>query len=76
MKVCQHCGSKRVLNATTETNSFVYQMGNGPKIVGDVPNPICGDRKNLVSISVCLDCGKTQGTFPAEKLEYEQEFDI
>lgn len=70
---CVRCKSARVLDIGGKCSDMCsWKIGAGREREGYAPRipDICGG--DYIEISVCLDCGQAQGSFPVPSLEVEE----
>lgn len=75
---CQRCKSTRVLRLQShgrDCQNWSMVKADGKYIEGDgyLPREFGFGGDDDLCISVCLDCGQTQGTFPRAETEFEQQ---
>ena len=72
---CQHCKSKRLAHCGAHCSDlFIIEIGQN-KHQGYVPDDLGfggGRGGNNFVITICLDCGQTQGKFPKPLTELER----
>ena len=70
---CQRCGSERVLHAQSHGRDCQNWSIGDNEGDGYLPRDFGIGAGDDMSVSVCLDCGQMQGTWPRPKTQFEME---
>lgn len=73
MTTCQRCKSERVLVGGGKVSDMCGFRVGDKHIDEVVPIGLNVERGDYIEFQICLDCGQTQGEWPAEKHEFELE---
>jgi hypothetical protein len=72
---CQTCKSDRVLSVGGKCSDMSDYSLKGVQGDGYVPRDLGVGGGDYLSISLCLNCGQTQGTWPLAKTNIEKEIE-
>lgn len=68
---CQSCGSARLLEASAHCSDMFSGSIGGKEISGYVPRDLGIGGGDDMEITLCLDCGQVQGTWPLPRSTHE-----
>jgi len=75
MSECTNCGSERLLTIDAKCNDMCILEFMGASYSGYVPRDCGVGGGDYIDMTVCLECGKVQDSFPRDNPEfYEVEY--